>query len=137
MVKNPPANAGGAGDTSLILGLGGSPGGGDGNPLQCSCLENPMDREAWQAMVHGVTKELDMTKHRIYLTSRSPFECGRKQQSTPVFLPGKSLGPRNLAGCSPWGRKESDTTERLHFYHLKDYNSVVFSLVTVPCDHHH
>ena len=113
MVKNPPANAGGAGDTSLILGLGGSPGGGDGNPLQCSCLENPMDREAWQAMVHGVTKELDMTKHRISLTSRSPFECGRKQQSTPVFLPGKSLGPRNLAGCSPWGRKESDTTGRL------------------------
>ena len=56
MVKNPPANAGGAGDTSFILGLGGSPGGGDGNPLQCSCLENPMDREAWQATVCAVAK---------------------------------------------------------------------------------
>ena len=104
-----------AGDPGSIPGSGRSPGEGNSNPLQYYCLENPMDREAWQAMVHGVTKELDMTKHRIYLTSRSPFECGRKQQSTPVFLPGKSLGPRNLAGCSPWGRKESDTTERLHF----------------------
>ena len=42
-VKNPPANAG---DVSLIPGLGRSPGGGHGNPLQCSCLENPMDRGA-------------------------------------------------------------------------------------------
>ena len=47
MVKNLPAKAGGAGDVGLILGSGRSPGGGHGNPLQCSCLENPMDREAW------------------------------------------------------------------------------------------
>ena len=40
----------------LIPGLGKTPGGGDGNPLQYSCLENPMDTEAWQAMVHGVAK---------------------------------------------------------------------------------
>ena len=53
VVKNPPANAG---DEVLILGLGRFPGGGHGNPLQYSCLENPMDREAWWAMVHGVTK---------------------------------------------------------------------------------
>ena len=39
----------------------------------------------------------------------------RKWQPTPVFLPGKSHGQRSLAGCSPWGRKELDTTERLHF----------------------
>ena len=39
----------------------------------------------------------------------------RKWQSTPVFLPGKSHGQRSLAGYSPWGRKESDKTERLHF----------------------
>ena len=51
------------GDPGSIPGLGRSPGGGKGNPLQYSCLENPMDREAWQAV------------------------------------------------CSPWGRKESDTTE--------------------------
>ena len=40
----------------------------------------------------------------------------RKRQPTPVFLPGKSHGQRSLVGCSPWGRKESDTTERLHFH---------------------
>ena len=53
VVKNPPANAGDTGSTS---GLGRSPGKGNGNPLQYSCLGNPMDREAWQAIVHGVTK---------------------------------------------------------------------------------
>ena len=44
------------GDPGLIPGLGISPGKGNGNPLQYSCLENPMDRGAWQATVHGVTK---------------------------------------------------------------------------------
>ena len=44
---------------SLIPGMGRSPGGGHGNPLQYSCLENPMDRGAWRATVHGVAKELD------------------------------------------------------------------------------
>ena len=56
VVKNPPANAGDAGDVGLIPGLGRSPGEGNGNPLQYSCLENPMDRGAWWATVHGVTK---------------------------------------------------------------------------------
>ena len=45
-----------AGDLGLIPGLGRSPGEGHGNPLQCSCLENPMDRGAWWATVHGITK---------------------------------------------------------------------------------
>ena len=48
-----PANAG---DAGLIPGVGRSPGDGNGNPLQCCCLENPMDRGAWRATVHGVTK---------------------------------------------------------------------------------
>ena len=52
MVKNPPASAGDPRDVSLIPGLGRSPGGGPGNPLQYSCLENPMDRGAWRAAVH-------------------------------------------------------------------------------------
>ena len=56
MVKNLPANAGDIRDTGLIAGLGRSPGGGHGNPLQYSGLENPMDREAWLATVHGVSK---------------------------------------------------------------------------------
>ena len=61
MVTNPPDNAGEVRDTGLIPGLGGSPGEGHGNPLQYSCLENPMDKGAWQATVQGPT-ELDTTK---------------------------------------------------------------------------
>ena len=53
MVKNPPANAG---DTGSIPGLGRSPGGGNDNPLQYYCLENPMDRGGWWVTVHGITK---------------------------------------------------------------------------------
>ena len=58
VVKNPPFNAGEIGDMSLIPGCGSSPGGGHGNPLQYSCLENPMDSPggAWWATDHGVTK---------------------------------------------------------------------------------
>ena len=56
LVENPPANARDVRDRGLIPGSGRSPGGGNGNPLQYSCLENPMDRGAWWAMVHSVTK---------------------------------------------------------------------------------
>ena len=56
MVKNLPANVGDIRDSGLIPGLGRSPGAGNGNPLQYSCLENPMDRGAWWATVHGVAK---------------------------------------------------------------------------------
>ena len=62
VVKNLPASAGDAGDLGLILGSGRSPGVGNGNPLQYSCLGNRMDRGAWQAAVHGVTKESDTTE---------------------------------------------------------------------------
>ena len=56
MEKNQPANSGDAGDAALIPGLGRSPGGGNGNLLQCFCLGSPMDRGTWQATVHGVAK---------------------------------------------------------------------------------
>ena len=55
-------SASNAGDPGSIPGSGRSPGEGTGNPLQYSCLENSMDRGAWQATVHGVTKELNMTE---------------------------------------------------------------------------
>ena len=58
VIKNLPANAG---VTGSIPGSGWSPGEGNGNPLQYSCLGNPMDRGAQQATIHEVTKELDMT----------------------------------------------------------------------------
>ena len=57
MVKNLLANGGDVRDKGLILGSGWSPGEGNSNPLQCSYLENSMDRGAWQATVHGVTKD--------------------------------------------------------------------------------
>ena len=59
MVKSLPANAG---DTGSIPGLGRSPGAGNGNPLQYSCLENPMDRGVWRAVIHRVTKSLTQLK---------------------------------------------------------------------------
>ena len=57
MVKNPPVNAG---DMGSILGSGRSPGEGNDNPLQYSCLEKSMDRGVWQATVHGVASQLDL-----------------------------------------------------------------------------
>ena len=74
VVKNPPAfpsgsavkildaNAGDSGDTGSIPGLGRSLGRGHHDPFQCSCLENPMDKEAWQAIVHRVTQSQTQLK---------------------------------------------------------------------------
>ena len=73
MVKNPPANAY-VTDVGSILGSGRCPTGGHGNPLQCSCLENPMDREAWQATVHRVTQ------------SQTPLKCPSTLASQDVFI---------------------------------------------------
>ena len=63
IVKNSPANTGDIRDAGYSNpGLGRSPGGGHGSPLQYSCLENTMDRGAWWATVHGVTRESDTTE---------------------------------------------------------------------------
>ena len=62
VVKKPPANAGDKRDMGSIPGSGRSPGGGHNNPLQYSCLENPMDRGAWWATVHRVAKNWTQLK---------------------------------------------------------------------------
>ena len=85
VVKNLPANAGDKRDAGLIPGWGRSPGGGHSNPLRSSCLENPMDRGAWRAMVH-----------------RLQSQTWVKQLSTCTRAPGIVLG----AGVSDWGHWE-------------------------------
>ena len=62
VVRNPPANAGDIREVGSIPGLGRSPGGGHGNSLQDSCLENPMDRGAWQTTVHRAAKSQTQLK---------------------------------------------------------------------------
>ena len=82
---------------------------GNGTPLQYFCLENPVDRRAWWAAVHGVAR----VGHN-WATSLSLFtfmHWRRKWQPTPVFLPGESQGWGSLVGCPLWGRTESDTTK--------------------------
>ena len=88
----------------LNLGLPGSRE-GNGTPLQYSCLENPMDRGAWQASIHGVAKS--QTRPSIFTF----VHWGRKWQPTSVFLPGESQGRGSLVGCCLWGRMELNTTE--------------------------
>ena len=85
MVKNPPVHAGAARDTSAIPWLVKSPGVGNGNPFQYSCLENSMDRGTWWAIVHGIA-ELDTTEHIINLTKRN----GHKRNSTNMALASKT-----------------------------------------------
>ena len=81
VVKNPPASARDLRDTGLIPGLGRSPGGGHGNPLQYSFLENPMDKGAWWATVHRVAKSWTLLK---WLNTHIESYC--------LFFPGGSKG---------------------------------------------
>ena len=74
MVKNPSANAGDIRDVGSVLGLGRALGRGHGNPLQHSCLENPMDRGAWWATVHGVTQSWTQLK-QLSSSSNSILEA--------------------------------------------------------------
>jgi len=72
LVKNPPANAGDIRNVGSIPESGRYPGRGSGNPLQYSCLENPMDRGAWKAIVHKVTKRQAQPKRlNTYFSRRN------------------------------------------------------------------
>ena len=74
MVKNPPANAGDTGNAGSISGSGGSPEEGNGNPLQYSHLENPMDRGAWRVTIYEGCKNLDTTEQLTTHASESQLQ---------------------------------------------------------------
>ena len=79
-----------------------------------SFRENPMDGGAWWAAVHGVARSRTRLSD---FTLTFHFHALEEEMAThSSLLPGKSQGRRSLVGCSPWGRQESDTTERLHFH---------------------
>ena len=103
VVKNLPANAGDTGDPGSITGLGRSPGGWHGNPLQYSCLENRMDRGVWRATVHRVAKRHDWATKYIYSYDPNRLVCwseslGGTFLGIPLLqiLPGIIIGIYNM-----------------------------------------
>ena len=100
--------------------MGRSPGEGPGNPLQYYCLENPLERETWQAIVHGVAQSWTRLKQlstQIHVYVYIVYSWRRAWQPTPIFFPGEFHGQRSLVGYSPWDRTESDTIEQLTHKH--------------------
>ena len=93
-VKNPPANAGDLRVVGSIPDSGRSPGGGHSTPLQCTCLENPLDRGAWRAVAHRVTKRLKWLSTAVIMrishfnTMRNGAESG---PGTPLLVRGSQL----------------------------------------------
>ena len=82
---------------------------GNGNPLQYSCLENPMAREAWNAAVHGVTKSRTQLSD---FTFTFHFHALEKEMAThSSVLAWRIPGTGSLVGCRLWGHTELDTTE--------------------------
>ena len=124
-------------DSVSTPGLGRCPEGGHGHLLQCSCLEDPVDREAWQATIHRVTqswtglKRLGTGLPRWHSGKESACQCRRHKRHgfdlrageicwkrewlpTPVFLPRKFQEQRSLVGYCPWDCEELDRTEHAH-----------------------
>ena len=102
MVKNLPANAG---DSDSIPGSGRSPGEGNGNPLRYSCLENPTNRGAWWATVHGAAKELETTEP---LTNNSFKQRGQlgssKWEHPPPASSGVTIQPHSCISPDSFSR---------------------------------
>ena len=116
MFKNPPVNVRDTRDLILTPELGRSPGGGHGNSLQYSCLENPVEK---YDMTEVTSHTQQVNLNYVFLNVKPPDQrlhiiwlylyvilgkaWRRKWQPTPVLLPGKSHGQRNPVGYSPWG----------------------------------
>ena len=109
MIKNLTVNAGARGDAGMIPGLGRS--------YWCFPGGSEVKVSAWNVGDPGL----------IPGSGRSPGEG--KWQPTPVLLPGESHGGRSLVGYSPWGCKESDTTEQLHFHWWRIWQSTLIRLL--------
>ena len=93
MTKESTCNVGDAGDMGSVPGSGRSLGGGHGNALQYSCLENPMDRGAWRATVHGVAKS--QTQQRS-VVGYSPWDC-KESDTTEVTQPTRTCTIRGAS----------------------------------------
>ena len=117
-----------AGDLGSIPGLGRSPGERNGNPLQYSCLENPVEGGAWWATVHGISKSQTRLNDFTFTDAGKDLRQEEKGMTEDKMvwwhyqLDGHEfeqalrvgLGQGSLACCSPWGCKESNTTEWLN-----------------------
>ena len=86
-----------------------SKGEGNGNPLQYSCLENPMDGGAWEAAVHGVTRSWTRLSDFTFTFHSHALE--KEMATHSSVLAWRIPGTGSLVGCRLWGRTESDTTE--------------------------
>ena len=104
VVKNPSANAGDIRDAVSIPGSGRSPGGGHGNPLQYSCLEDSLDRGAWWAMVHGISKSWTWLK-RLSTHAHTRHVCSHVARSL-VWLHVYQQGHGFIGCCSSWGTEK-------------------------------
>ena len=134
VVKKPPANPGNVRDSGSVPGLGGSPGGGHGNPLQYSCLENTMDRGAWWAIVHGVAKSWTWLKQfstharTVYMLSLLTFPLGFPHSSVDNESAGSTRDLGSIPGLGGSSGEANDNPlqcsclENSHGQrHLADY----------------
>ena len=106
--RDPPANSGDVRDMCSIPGSGRSPGGGHGNLLQYSCLENSMDRGAWWAMVHGAAKSRTRLKRQHVSTNETRNVCGPSEYDATSFTSAK-VKPHFRATSQPQCRSNEGT----------------------------
>ena len=100
VINNPPGNAGDIRDVGSVPWSGGFPGEGHGNPLQYSCLENPMDRGAWGIIVHGVAKS--QTWLRWLHTAQHTWSHYLKQKTNPTSVWNEGLEHQSIKRRKTW-----------------------------------